>query len=80
LQFYRTTPYSITGQSNQSLSALLFGRTIRTSIDLLHPDVRLTVERKQLYDEERRNEHKRPVVTFKEGEDVFVRQWNGPKK
>ena len=76
LQRYRTVPHSTIGCTP---SELLFGRTIRTTLDLIRPQVQRQVLGSQLLSG--RN-HDRTVRErfFNEGQDVFVRQYLGPRK
>lgn len=61
---YRIAPHATT---DLSPGELLFGRNIRTRLDLTKPDVQRTVENQTL-----RNEH-RPFRSFHEGQSVLVK-------
>lgn len=74
LQVYRATPHSTTGRSP---SELLFGRTFRTTIDLLHPSLERTVAQHQ---QRQLAEHGHRSQDFLVGQRVFARQYRGPNK
>ena len=76
LKRYRTIPHSTTGRSP---SELLFGRTIRTNLDLLKPQVETQV----LMQQTRSIQHHDPTARNREfavGQPVFARQYLGPRK
>nr|XP_037275197.1 uncharacterized protein K02A2.6-like [Rhipicephalus microplus] len=56
---YRSTPHEVTGCCP---SELLFGRKLRTALDLLHPDLRTKVLQKQLKQKIRCDQGTRPMV------------------
>ncbi|MCG8113098.1 MAG: RNase H-like domain-containing protein [Candidatus Thiodiazotropha taylori] len=70
---YRNAPHATT---NESPAKLFLGRNLRSRLDLIKPNVRDTVEKKQF---ESLTEPKRPQ--FNEGENVMVRDYrdNGKK-
>ena len=75
LFFYRTTPQSTTGISP---GELLFGRKLRSPLDLLKPDLHHRVENNQETQKAMHDKHAshRP---FDEGDPVFVRNFSrGP--
>ena len=72
---YRTTPQSTTGQSP---AELLFGRPLRTQLDLLQPDLRAKVQCQQERMKINHDQHARQRG-FSIGDQVFVRNYGqGP--
>lgn len=74
LQRNRATPHTATGRTP---SELIFGRTIRTSLNLLHPSVEGQVGKAQLRQLAEHSEHHEEFVV---GQPVFARQYGGAKK
>lgn len=76
LQRYRTIPHSTIGRTP---SELLFGQTIRTTLDLIRPEVHRQVQGSQLRSI---RDHDRTVRErfFNEIQEVLVRQYLGPRK
>lgn len=71
---YRITPHSTT---NESPSMLLYGRNIRTRLDIIKPNVSETVHRKQGEMTKRMN----PIVRqFDIGQPVMTRDYRGGQK
>ncbi|KAK0139329.1 hypothetical protein N1851_024035 [Merluccius polli] len=73
---YRITPQSTTGLSP---AELLQGRKLRSTLDLIHPDRRMKVERKQSI---QKKHHDKQVSgrSFREGDAVITRNFShGPK-
>ena len=73
LQRYRTVPNSTT---RRTLSELIFGRTVRTTLDLIRPQIQKQVLSSQL---RLVRNHDRTIRDrfFDEGQEVFVRQYLG---
>ena len=76
LQRYQTIPHSTTGRSSFEL---LFGRTIRTNLDFLKPQVETQVIRQQTRAIQN-NDRTARDLQFAFGQPVFVRQYIGPRK
>jgi len=73
---YRTTPHSTTGVTP---SSLFLYRTVRTRLDLLHPEIAETVRQKQTEQKHGHDKHSR-VRNFNVGQRVSVRNYrSGPK-
>ena len=68
---YRTAPHATTGHSP---AQLLFGRNLRSRLDLLRPNVKRQVDGKLLQDETR------TLTSFGDGETVWVRNYRGGPK
>ena len=68
---YRITPHSTTGISP---SELLFGRRIRSHLDLMQPDLASHVEAKQRAQKKYHDAHSRDC-TFEVGDAVFVKNF-----
>ncbi|KAK3107097.1 hypothetical protein FSP39_007098 [Pinctada imbricata] len=77
LSKYRITPQ---GTTNESPSMLLYGRNIRTRMDILKPDVTQTVLRKQFQMESSKHTGDK-IRTFAPGDPVSIRDYrnNGEK-
>ena len=73
---YCITPHAITGVSP---SSLLLGRDIRTRLDLLHPDVTLRVQAKQLSQKDTVDQHRR-AHEFSIGQQVMARNFHSGAK
>ena len=68
---YRTAPHATTGQSP---AQLLFGRNLKSRLDLLKPNIKRVVDGKLLKNE------KETLVSFQNGEKVMVQHYHrGPK-
>ena len=68
---YRTAPHATTGHSP---AQLLFGRNLKSRLDLLKPNIKRVVDGRLLKNE------KGTVVSFQNGEMVMVRHYHrGPK-
>ena len=76
LQRYRTTPHSSTGRTP---SNLLFGRTIRSTLDFLKPQIERKVLAQQLRYKQNFDRNTR-LREFSEGQDVFACMYLGHKK
>ena len=73
---YRITPQSTTGLSP---AEMLQGRKLRSTLDLLHPDRRVKVERKQL-SQKKHHDKQQKGRGFQEGDAVVTRNFShGPK-
>ena len=73
---YRTTPHMTT---NKTPAELFLGRNVRTCLDLIRPDTRKFVERKQGQQKAKHDQHAHER-TFPVGQTVMVRNFrNGPK-
>ena len=73
---YRITPHQTTGQSP---SELMFGRRIRSALDLLKPDLHSRVENQQ--DRMKKNHDQRSKErVFKEGDPVLARNFGMGEK
>ena len=70
LLHYRTTPHATTGQTP---AQLLMGRSPRTRLDMLRPDVRARVESKQLSQKSSHDGRVRER-SFKPQDKVYVRE------
>ena len=68
LSRYRTTPQSTTGTTP---AELMFGRKLRTRLDLLKPDLEVAVHRKQTKQKAAHDYHATDC-SFKEGAYVYV--------
>ncbi len=68
---YRITPQTTTGVSP---AELLMGRTLRSRLDLLRPDVARRVEDNQSHQKRRHDGHA-SIRSFSEGEEVYVRNY-----
>lgn len=67
---YRVSPHAVT---EQSPAQLMYGRKLRTKLDLLKPDVRTTVQQKQIQDSTR------AYHTYENGQSVMARNYRaGP--
>lgn len=66
---YRITPHATTGVSP---AELMMSRRLRSAFDLLMPDVKTKVQRKQLKQQENHDTKKR-LRSFAPGDNVFVR-------
>lgn len=72
LLIYRATPHSVT---DASPSSLFLGRTVKTRLDLLRPDLRGEVQKKQM-DQKRFHDTKRTRLgSFEVGQEVWVRDY-----
>ena len=76
LQRYRTTPHSTRGRSP---SELIFGCTIRTTLNLLKPQVETQVLKQQSRSIQNHDRTARDRE-FAVGQPVFTRQYLGPRK
>ena len=70
----RSTPHTVTGQSP---AELFLGRQIRNCFTLLKPNLKKTVEEKQLKQKEYHDEGRVKLREFKLNEFVLVRNWRG---
>ena len=66
---YRTTPHATTGQTP---AELLMGRTLRTHLDMLKPNLEARVGNKQLL-QQRRYDDKAKERSLEPGNEVYVR-------
>ena len=73
---YRRTPQTTTGSSP---AELMFGRNLRTRLDLLLPNLSARVEQSQSRQKQEHDVHARDC-TFTVGSKVFVRDFRGPTK
>ena len=73
---YRITPHTTTGLSP---SEMLFGRKLRSRLDLLKPDLQQNVQAKQLKQKADRDRRCRPRH-FEEGESVFAKNYASGEK
>ena len=76
LSRYRTTPQSTTGTTP---AELMFGRKLRTRLDLLKPDLEVAVRRKQTKQKAAHDYHATDC-SFKEGAYVYVYNQAGSPK
>ncbi|XP_064477777.1 uncharacterized protein K02A2.6-like [Ornithodoros turicata] len=73
---YRTTAHELTGLSP---AELLYGRKLKTAMDLLHPNLRDKVSRKQLYSKLHHDRNARMPSDYEPGDAVFARNFRpGP--
>ncbi|XP_063049093.1 uncharacterized protein K02A2.6-like [Engraulis encrasicolus] len=73
---YRITPQSTTGLSP---AEMLMQRRLRSTLDLLLPDVKSKIRKKQLKQKEHHDAHSK-WRSFASGDDVYVRNYShGPK-
>ena len=73
---YRITPHAVTGASP---SSLFLGRTIRTRLDLLHPNIGSRVQAKQLHRKATVDTHRR-LRQFAAGQHIMTRDfYNGAR-
>lgn len=74
---YRTTPHEVTGCSP---AELLMGRKLKTALGLLRPDLRTTVNLKQLQQDVRKNGPSTRIMEIEPGMPVFARNFRpGPR-
>ena len=73
---YRTTPHSTTGVSP---AELMFNRPLRTHLDLLQPSIGQTVRQNQSRQKRDHDAHARGHI-FKEGDNVYIRSFDGKNK
>ena len=73
---YRITPHTTTGVSP---AEMLFGRRLRSRLDLLKPSVHQRVEERQRQQQRYRDQHSR-TVTFTVGEKVFIKNFRPGRK
>ena len=76
LSRYRTTPQSTTGTTP---AELMFGRKLRTRLDLLKPDLEVAVRRKQTK-QKAAHDYRATDCSFKEGAYVYVYNQAGSPK
>ncbi|KAM7306949.1 uncharacterized protein ISCGN_010591 [Ixodes scapularis] len=69
---YRTTPHEVTGCSP---AGLLMRRKLKTALGLLRPDLRTTVNLKQLQQDVRKNGPYTRVTDIPPGTPVFARNF-----
>ncbi|XP_031564910.1 uncharacterized protein LOC116300226 [Actinia tenebrosa] len=74
LQMYRNTPHATT---NETPAKMFLGRNIRSRLDLMKPDVKSTVQQKQM---KKALEKKTPIRLFDNGQPVIVRDYRGQDK
>ena len=73
---YRTTPQSTT---TVNPAELMFGRKIKTRLDMLHPDLRSKVISHQHRQKDDHDRHHSQFRAFREGKKVYVRNYrSGP--
>lgn len=73
---YRTTPQTTTGLSP---AELLMGRKLRCTLDLMHPDLKQEVQRKQRRSKEN-HDRRAKERSFEEDDPVFTKNFgSGPK-
>ena len=72
---YRNTPHPPT---NETPARLLMGRSLRTRLDLLKPDIRRKVQEKQM--DQAKERCSRPVRELEVGQTVVARDYTGPEK
>ena len=70
---YRVTPHATT---NSAPAQVMFGRSLRTQLDLLHPDLNSRVRQKQELDKQRFDD-RAGERHFRKGESVFSRSYGG---
>ena len=73
---YRTTPQTTTGETPAKLR---WGRTLRTHMDLLKPNVAQRVETAQTQQKNRHDQNSRPR-SFSVGDSVYARNYSGDGK
>ena len=69
---YRVSPHATT---NLSPAELMFGRNLKTRLDLIKPDIARHVEHKQ-YQQKRNHDSNLRDRIFSEGEKVYIRNFN----
>lgn len=74
---YRTTPHSTTGLTP---AEMLMGRTLRTHLDLIKPDIAAKVKRAQDVQKQNHDRRSKPLRSFAEDDPVFVRNFGDGEK
>ncbi len=69
---YRATPHATTGSTP---SELFLQRRVRTKLDLLKPDIEITVQNKQLQQLKKNHDKHSKLRTFEEGQSVLARSY-----
>ena len=77
LLLYRSTPHATTARSP---SELLMSRSLRTRMDLLHPQLRQNVERQQDRQRSSHDQHARVCAPFTVGQPVLARDYRPTSK
>ena len=70
---YRITPHSTTGKSS---GELLMGRKLRSCLDLLHPNLKQTVHKKQWQQKQFYKGNRNGMIDLYNGVRVYVRNYN----
>ena len=73
---YRATPHATTGSTP---SELFLQQRVRTKLDLLKPEIEITVQNKQLQQKKNHDKHSK-LRTFEEGQSVLARGCLSSKK
>ena len=70
---YRTTPHPVTGKTP---AEVIFGRQVRTRLDLLHTSQKETQKRQR----QEREKGKETTRKFEAGEPIWMRNYSGTEK
>ena len=74
LLMYRNTPHATT---NETPAKMFLGRNLRSRLDLMKPDIKGTVQQKQM---KKALEKRTPIRLFDNGQPVTVRDYRGQNK
>ena len=72
LLMYRTTPHATTGRTP---SELLMGRTLRTRLDFVHPQLERDVVHRQQQQKSQHDQHAKARLPFHDGQPVLARDY-----